>query len=451
MNQWLDERLNITRLNDKFLRKAFPVHHSFFLGEITLFSLIILILTGILLALTYQPGIQLVTNTFDPGTAAKPNLVPMSYHSILQINAMPFGDMLRRIHHWCANIMVAAAIIHMMRIYFTGAFKKPREINWWLGLGLLIFSALTAVTGYVLPDDNYARNTLKVIYGITASVPWVGDWLSQAAFAGKFPGEGILARVYGYHIMLLPGLLLGLTGAHMLIMIKQKHTQPQYAKRLAYKKIVGVPLITQQTPMMLLLALIFAGLVMLFSAFIPVHPVEFFGPPSTTPINNIKPDWYLLWVFGALAIIPGFAWPLPGGGIFSSEFTGAMLFPGIPLTLLFLVPLLDRSKENMYYAENPTNHPVRLAAGTAFLAFMLTLSLAGYKPDLIAAGALTTGNANIVLWMLVFVVPILTYFATIGIVRLIRALREADERDAAAHASKHGPDGHGAPSVQPHD
>ena len=306
MNQWLDERLHISRLNDKFLRKAFPVHHSFFLGEITLFSLIILILTGILLALAYEPSNSLVTNSFDPGTADKPNLIPAAYHSALKINAMPFGDMLRRIHHWTANIMVAAAVIHMMRIYFTGAFKKPREINWWIGMLLLIFTALTAVTGYVLPYDNYAYNTLKVIYGIAASIPWVGEWIAQAAFAGKFPGAGVIPRIYGYHIMLLPGILLALTGAHMLLMIKQKHTQPQYAKRIAYKKIVGVPLSTQQTPIMLLLAIMFAAIIVLFSAFIPVHPIEFFGPPSTTPINNIKPDWYLLWVFGALAIIPSF-------------------------------------------------------------------------------------------------------------------------------------------------
>ncbi|MFC6802289.1 cytochrome b N-terminal domain-containing protein [Deinococcus caeni] len=125
MNQWLDDRLHISRLNDKFLRKAFPVHHSFFLGEITLFSLIVLILTGILLALSYEPSNSLVVNSFDPGTKANPNLVPAAYHSALKINAMPFGDMLRRIHHWMANIMVAAAVIHMMRIYFTGAFKKP--------------------------------------------------------------------------------------------------------------------------------------------------------------------------------------------------------------------------------------------------------------------------------------------------------------------------------------
>ncbi|MGX9687814.1 cytochrome b [Deinococcus wulumuqiensis] len=437
MNQWLDERLHLSRLNDKFLRKAFPVHHSFFLGEITLFSLVILILTGILLALSYEPSNTPVINSFDPGTSDKPNLVPAAYHSALKINAMPFGDMLRRIHHWCANIMVAAAVIHMMRIYFTGAFKKPREINWWIGLLLLIFSALTAVTGYILPYDNYAYQTLGVVYAITKSVPWVGDWLAQAAFAGAFPGEQVIPRIYGYHIMLLPMILVATTGAHMLLMIKQKHTQPQYAKRVAYKKIVGVPLSTQQTPIMLLLALLFAGLVILFSAFIPVHPVEYFGPPSATPIANIKPDWYLLWVFGALAIIPGFSFTLLGGTI-TAEFVGAMVFPAIPIGLLFLVPLLDRSKDNMYYAENPTNHPVRLAAGVAFLVFMLVLSLAGYKPELIASGTLTTGNANAVLWIMTFLLPALSYFLTMAIVRGIRTLREADERERLAHGGHGG-------------
>ncbi|BDP40545.1 cytochrome b6 [Deinococcus aetherius] len=431
MNQWLDERLHISRLNDKFLRKAFPVHHSFFLGEITLFSLIILILTGILLALSYEPSNSLVVNSFDPGTADKPNLIPAAFHSALKINAMPFGDMLRRIHHWTANIMIAASVIHMMRIYFTGAFKKPREINWWIGMLLLIFAALTAVTGYVLPYDNYAYNTLKVIYGIAASIPWVGEWVAQAAFAGKFPGDGVIPRIYGYHIMLLPGILLALTAAHMLIMVKQKHTQPQYAKRIAYKKIVGVPLMTQQTPIMLMLTLVFAGIIVLFSAFIPVHPVEFFGPPTTTPINNIKPDWYLLWVFGALAIIPSFSIEILGGEI-GSEFVGAIVLPTIVLAAMFAVPMLDRSKENLYYAENPTNYPVRLGTGVAFMMLLVVLSVAGYKPELISAGILSNTNANAVLWIACFLVPALSYFAVQAIVRGIRTLRESDARDRTA-------------------
>lgn len=431
MNQWLDDRLHISRLNDKFLRKAFPVHHSFFLGEITLFSLIILILTGILLALSYEPSNSFVVNSFDPGTADKPNLIPAAYHSALKINAMPFGDMLRRIHHWTANIMVAASVIHMMRVYFTGAFKKPREINWWIGMLLLVFTALTAVTGYVLPYDNYAYQTLKVIYSIAGSIPWVGEWVAQAAFAGKFPGDGVIPRVYGYHIMLLPGILLALTAAHMLLMIKQKHTQPQYAKRVAYKKIVGVPLMTQQTPIMLALTLVFAGIIVLFSAFIPVHPVEYFGPPSTTPIENIKPDWYLLWIFGVLAIIPSFEIEILHG-VINSEFIGAIVVPTLALLAMFAVPMLDRSRDNLYYAENPTNYPARLGLGVAFMALLVVWSVAGYKPELISAGILSNTNANTILWTLSFAVPAACYFGVQMIVRGIRSLRESDARDRAA-------------------
>ncbi|WP_293909436.1 cytochrome bc complex cytochrome b subunit [Deinococcus sp.] len=430
MNQWLDERLHISRLNDKFLRKAFPVHHSFFLGEITLFSLIVLILTGVLLALSYEPSGVLVKNPMDP----MGSLVPAAYASIMNINAMPFGDMLRRIHHWMANLMMGAGLMHMMRIYFTGAYKKPREINWWIGLLLIVFTALTAVTGYSLPFDNFASTTLKVVVGIASSIPWVGEWIGQAAFAGKFPSSGLIPRVYGYHIMLLPGILLALTGAHMLLMIKQKHTQPRYAKELAYKKIVGVPLITQQTPIMLMLALLFTGLVILFAAFIPVHPSEVFGPPgNSSPI--VKPDFYLLWVFGILAILPGSLEFNFLGGVFNAEFFGAIVTPGVVIGLLFAVPLIDRSSENQYYAENPTDYPVRLAIGIAFFMMIAVFSVAGYRPELVQSNILKESNANTILWISAVVLPALTYFAVIGIVRGIRKFRETDQREMLAAAA----------------
>lgn len=422
MNQWLDDRLNITRLNDKFLRKAFPVHHSFFLGEITLFALVVLILTGILLAFFYEPSARLVPNPMDPSAQ-----VPAAFASVMSMNLMPFGEMLRRIHHWMANLMVGAGLVHMLRVYFTGSYKRPREINWWVGLLLIIFAALTAVTGYCLPYDNFAFTTLKVVLGIASSIPWIGEWVGQAAGAGKFATMGLIPRFYGFHIMLLPMILLALTAAHMLIMIKQKHTQPRYAKEIAYKKIVGVPLITQQTPIMLMLAFLFTGLVMLFAAFIPVHPSEVFGPPSNqSPI--VKPDFYLLWVFGILAILPGFEGHFLGG-TFNAEFVGALITPGIVIGLLFAIPLIDRSKENLYYAENPTDHPGRLGLGIAFLTMIAVFSTAGYRPELVQAGVLTEKNANPILWAWAVILPIVMYFVVQGIVKLIRRFREADLED----------------------
>jgi cytochrome b-561 len=437
MNQWLDDRLHISRLNDKFLRKAFPVHHSFFLGEITLFSLIILILTGILLALSYVPSSTVVNGLSE------------AYASVLRINSLPFGDMTRRIHHWSANIMVAAAVIHMFRIYFSGSFKRPREVNWWVGMLLLIFTVLTAVTGYVLPYDNFAFTTLGVIYNITHSIPWIGDWIAKVAFAGDFPGPGVISRVYGYHIMLLPLILLATTAAHMLIMIKQKHTQPMYAAKLAYKKIVGVPLSTQQTPIMIILLLLQAGMILLFSAFIPAHPVEVFGPPDVlNPVANIKPDWYLVWIFGVLAIWPPELSFNLWGGEFNTEFFGALVIPGVIVGLMMAVPLLDRAKENMYYAEAPTEHPKRLGAGIAFGVLMLVLSVAGYKADLLQAKILTSEAANPIFWVLSVVAPIAAYFITLGIVRGIKTLREADAKETAAHAAH---DNHGDHKAQSAD
>ena len=424
MNQWLDERLNISRLNDKFLRKAFPVHHTYFLGEITLFSLIVLLLTGVFLALSYEPSTRLVPSFTD-----KTINVPAAYNSILMINFMPFGDMLRRIHHWSANLMVAASILHMMRIYFTGSFKKPREINWWIGMLLLVFTIITAVTGYSLPYDNFAKTTLGVVVGIVASVPWIGDWLAQAAFGGKFAldNAAMIPRVYGYHIMLLPAILLGLTGAHLLIMIKQKHTQPQYAKRIAYKKIVGVPLSTQQTPIALMLAFLMAGIVILFATYIPVHPVEVYGPASDNPVANIKPDWYLLWIFGILEMIPASAKFTILGGEFGPEFIGGIVIATLVLLVMLAVPVFDQSKENLYYSENPTDHPKRLAAGIAFFGLLIVWSVAGYKNDF--------QWPVMPFYVLSVVVPLVLYFVTIAIVRGIKSFRAADERDMTQGAA----------------
>jgi cytochrome b-561 len=294
---------------------------------------------------------------------------------------------------------------------------------------LLVFTIITAVTGYSLPYDNFAKTTLGVVVGIVQSVPWVGDWLAQAAFGGKFALDNayMIPRVYGYHIMLLPAILLGLTGAHMLIMIKQKHTQPQYAKRIAYKKIVGVPLSTQQTPIALMLAFLMAGIVILFAAFIPVHPVEVFGPASDNPVANIKPDWYLLWIFGVLEMIPASAKFTLFGGEIGPEFIGGIVVATLVLLVMLAVPVFDKSKENLYYSENPTDHPKRLAGGIAFFGLLLVWSVAGYKNDFQWPVA--------PFYILTVVVPLVLYFVTIAIVRGIKSFRAADERDVSQAAA----------------
>ena len=381
---WLDERLGLTRFHAKYLRKAFPVHHSFFLGEITVFAFVTLVLTGIFLSLNYEPSIQ----ERDGGPAA--------YQSILYINSLPFGRMIRRIHHWSANLMIAAAFLHMFRIYFTGAFKKPREINWFIGGTLLAVTTITAVTGYALPFDSYAVTATKVSQGILESVPWIGGWLGRAAFAGDFPAAGSLQRIYAYHVIWLPLVIGLLIGAHLLVMFKQKHTMPPAAAKKVRGKVLGVPMVPQQAILMLTLLLGYVGVVAIFSAFVPAHPVEVYGPPvvGTPPV---KPDWYLLWMFGLLSMIPS-AWNFEFlGARFTPEFFGGILLPGLIVFSLAAVPFIDRSRTRRLYAEIPTHFPVRLAAGVSFLALIGVFSLAGYRVELDLAVSL--------LWILALVVP----------------------------------------------
>lgn len=437
MNQWFDECLYFLCLNDKFLCKVFFVYYSFFLGEIMLFLLIIFILIGILFVFFYELSNLLIVNFFDFGMVVKVNMVFVVYYLVFKINVMFFGDMLCCIYYWSVNIMVVVVIIYMMCIYFMGVFKKLCEINWWIGLLLLIFLVFIVVIGYILFYDNYVYQILGVIYGIIKLVFWVGDWFVQVVFVGNFFGEQVILCIYGYYIMLLLMILVVIIGVYMLIMIKQKYMQLQYVKCIVYKKIVGVLLIIQQILIMLFLMLIFVGLVILFVVFILVYLVEYFGLLSFILIFNIKFDWYLLWIFGVLVIIFGFEVLFLGGYIIV-EFVGVLLFFIIFIGLLFLVFLFDKSEENVYYVENFINYLVWLGVGVVFLVFMLVMLLVGYKLEFIVLGLLMSGNVNVILWIMVLLFFVVVYFLMLVIVCGICFLCEVDECDCLVYGGYGG-------------
>jgi cytochrome b-561 len=321
MYKWLDERLDLTSLYQKVLRKAFPVHHSFFLGEITLFAFVVLVLTGVFLTLNYEPSIREVR--LPDGRT-----VPAAYASILYIDSLPFGAVIRSLHHWSAHAMIAAAFLHMLRILLTGAYKKPRELNYLVGLALLGLAVVTAFTGYALPYDNYAVTATRIGYGIAASIPWVGGTIAEVMFGGEFPGsERSIPRLFSLHVLWLPLLLMALIGLHLAIMIKQKHTQPRYAERVAPGKILGVPMYPQQMVMMGILFALYVGVMTMIAGAFLAHPVEAFGPPTpNTPA--VKPDWYFLWLYGLLQIIPA-SWQFRlFGATIGPEFIGGVIIPG---------------------------------------------------------------------------------------------------------------------------
>lgn len=403
---WLEERLGLSGFREKFLQKAFPVHPSFFLGEIALFSFVILVITGIYLAFSYEPSAQIVSGDGQS--------LPAAYHSVIGIDKQPFGLIVRQVHHWSAHLMIAAVLLHLLRVFFTGAFRKPREINWFVGCLLLFLTIFAAFSGYLLPYDAFSVTATGIGYGMVVSIPWIGPMLANFVFAGKFPVLGTIPRFYGYHVMLIPLLLLGLMALHLIVMIKQKHTEPGYNRgKVAPGQLLGIPLWPQQATLMLeLFLLMTAGLLLLASAF-PVHPVELYGTPGPqTP--SVKPDWYLLWVYGLLKLIPGWMEGELWGAMINPEVIGGVILPGLIILIIFLVPVFARAKSPQHYMEPLSQRPVRTAMGIGALAFFLTLSAAGYED--------TLGISINVFRLAAFAVPILVGLGAYLSARLVQGL-----------------------------
>jgi cytochrome b-561 len=432
MSQWLEERLELNRLRRKYFRKAFPVHHTYFLGEITLAAFVTLVLTGIFLTMNYESSSTLVT-------VAKED-VPAAYASILYIDSLPFGAVIRSIHHWSADVMLAAAFLHLLRILLTGSYKKPREVNWLVGLALLGLSLGAIFTGYALLDDAFAVTATRIGYGIAVSIPWAGSWIAQVFFGGVYPTSHSLPRLYPIHILWLPLVLMGLIGAHLLIMVKQKHTQTGASRWIAPGRILGVPLVPQQLLVSAALYFLYLGGVSMVAGALIAHPVSAFGPPGvTTP--SVKPEWYFLWIYGLLQLIPS-TWivPLPGGGTLGPEFLGGVFVPILLGVAAVLLPFVDTRRSALRYMELPSEHPWRTGGTLGLLAFFFVGTLAGYHGDVPVPLP--------ILWILLIAAPILTCVAAAVMLQrrhAITGLRgtgdQLQPRDDTASSAKGGTPG----------
>lgn len=371
--QWLDDRLELKKFRDKFLSKTFPTHPTFLLGEIALFSFITLVITGIFLGVLYEPSIK--------GVSLFGATVPAAYASVVRIDLLPLGMIIRRIHHWSAMIMIAAIISHLARIYFTSAYRRPREINWLVGLGLLGITLGAAFTGYLLPYSQFSVTATSIAYYIAKSVPWVGNWISRLLFAGEFPAAGTVPRFFFLHVMLVPGLLMALIGVHLTILVKQKHTEPAANKKRKEaeggRKLLGIPVWPEQNYVSLSLFFFLLFVVVLMATYVPLNPIEIYGPPSPgTPV--MRPDWYFLPIYGFLKLIPGDLSISIAGGKITPETIGGVIFPGVLGLILALIPFLDRVKEPQHYLINPLHRPFMTSFGIAMAAFLAATTVAGY-------------------------------------------------------------------------
>src|ERR1700683_2764064 len=185
----LDDRFHGARGVRVLLRKVFPDHWSFLLGEIALYSFIILLLTGTFLALFFQPSMSQV---IYHGAYTRLDGVRMSeaYASTLNITFDVRGGLLmRQVHHWAADLFMAAIMVHMLRVFFTGAYRKPRDVNWLIGIILFTLGMLEGLFGYSLPDDLLSGAGLRILEGVLLGIPIVGTYLSFFLLGGPFPGK----------------------------------------------------------------------------------------------------------------------------------------------------------------------------------------------------------------------------------------------------------------------
>ena len=413
---FVDQRLGSNKFLARNLSKVFPEHWSFMLGEIALYSFIVVLLTGTYLTLFFKPSMAEVVYE---GSYLPLNGIYMSeaYASTLNISFDIRGGLLiRQMHHWAALIFVAAVAVHMFRVFFTGAFRKPRELNWIVGVALTTLALAAGFTGYSLPDDLLSGTGLQIIRGILQSIPLVGTWLAFFVFGGEYPGGDIISRLYSAHILLVPGLILALVTVHLIMVWTQKHTQFPGPGR-TNNNVVGYPLLPIYMAKAGGFFFVVFGIIALLSGLVNINPVWIFGPYTPDQVTaGTQPDWYIGWLDGALRLMPNIETVIAGFTISWNVFIPSVVIPGILFTGLALYPFLeawatgDKREHNLL--DRPRNAPVRTGIGVMAIVFYGILWLGGGN-DLVATTFDLSINAiSWTLRIMLIVAPPLAFIIT---------------------------------------
>ncbi|MBF4160544.1 cytochrome bc1 complex cytochrome b subunit [Nocardioides acrostichi] len=411
---WADERLGLGTAMKKQIRKVFPDHWSFMLGEVALWSFIVLLLTGVFLTLWFHPSMAEVT--YD-GSYSRLRGVEMSdaMASTLHISFDVRGGLLmRQMHHWAAMIFIAAMMIHLLRVYFTGAFRKPRELNWVIGSLLLLLGTLEGFTGYSLPDDLLSGTGIRAADGFMKSMPLVGTYMSFLLFGGEFPGDSIIPRLYTVHVLLIPGILLALIGAHMLLLVFHKHTQWPGPGRTE-ENVVGFPLMPVYMAKAGGFFFIVFGVTALMGGLLGINPIWKYGPYDPTKVTaGSQPDWYMGWPDGALRIMPGWEFHFWGHTFAFNVFLPIIVLPGLMFTILMLLPFLESwitgDKREHHLLERPRNAPTRTALMVSLMTFYGLLWAAGGNDIIAIKFGMSINAITHFMRVAVFVGPAIAFF-----------------------------------------
>lgn len=437
---YLDQRTGVGSAVKEFARKVFPDHWSFLLGEIALYSFVILIISGAFLTMFFVPSMGLVTYPTDAlPVSMQGTEMSEAFASTLHMSFEVRGGLLmRQIHHWAALLFMASIVAHMLRVFFTGAFRKPRELNWLVGFTLMILGLLAGFSGYSLPDDVLSGNGLRIADGVARSIPVIGSYASYALFGGEFPGEQIIPRLFTVHILLIPALILAMVGLHLFMVVLHKHTQYPGGGR-SDKNVVGYPLFPVYVAKAGGFFFIVFGVLALMGATMAINNVWNYGPYDPSRVSaGAQPDWYMLFLEGGLRLMPGWESEIFGFTISWNILVPGVVIPGLLFTFLAVYPFLEaaatRDKREHHVLDRPRNVPTRTALGMAFLAAFGVLVLAGSN-DLIATHFMM--SINQITWafrVLFFVAPVIAFWAT---KRICLSLQRKD-RELVLHGHETG-------------
>jgi ubiquinol-cytochrome c reductase cytochrome b subunit len=435
-----DDRFQAATPLRGLLNKVFPDHWSFLLGEIALFSFIVLLLSGVFLTLFFDPSMK--ETAYDGSYAAlRGTEMSQAYASSLHLSFEVRGGLfMRQMHHWAALLFMASIVVHMARVFFTGAFRKPREINWVIGVLLFLLGFFAGFTGYSLPDDGLSGTGLRIASAIMLSLPVIGTWLSAAIFGGEYPGEFIIGRFYIAHVLLIPGILLALISVHLGIVFKQKHTQWPGPMR-TNENVVGERMFPRYAMKQGGFFMAVFGVIALMAGLFQINPIWLFGPYRAAEVSSAsQPDWYVMFMDGLVRLMPNWQIYIPIGDGYSIPplFWPAVVGLGALFTLPMAYPWLEarklKDKRSHHLLQRPRDNPERVGIGMMAFAFFLVATLSGAN-DVIADKFHISLNA--MTWagrIGLLVVPPLAYYLS---VRICLGLQQHD-REVLAHGVETG-------------
>jgi ubiquinol-cytochrome c reductase cytochrome b subunit len=415
--RFVDQRAGAAPFVRKALRYVFPDHWSFLLGEVALYCFILLVATGVYLTLFFEDSRSQTVyhGSYKP---LQGETMSRAYESVLHLSLdVKAGLLMRQTHHWAANVFLAAILLHVLRVFFTGAFRKPRDLTYLIGLAMLFIAFLEGYLGYSMVDDLLSGMGLAIGYGVALSLPVIGANLGLLLWGGPFPGSpSFIPRIYIAHVLIIPLIIAALLTLHLVLVASRHHTQFRESAKTTEKQVVGIPSFPGQAPRSLGLMFAVFAVLFLLGGLVQINPIWLWGPYHVgEATNGAQPDWYLGWLIGALRLVPGFDLTVGGYTLVPNPFWGGMLFPGVILAVLALWPWAERrlTGDDAFHnlLERPRDNPWRTSLGAAFLTWIFLGFMSGSADRVTVWLGLDYAAQIWAYRVLIWVVPVLVFFA----------------------------------------